>query len=149
MFRRHVYVSKAAEGLTIGDIKELMRLAQLRNRKDDLTGALLFHEGYFVQALEGVANVVDACMARIRADSRHVQIEQRESLYTNIRMFPSLWMPMTVGTDVDKALLASFSYRTGFPPDVFPTGKLERLLVTISLNQWPPPAHQRSNLKAA
>jgi Sensors of blue-light using FAD len=149
MFKRHVYVSRAVDGLSITDVRELMRRAELRNQHDDLTGALLFHEGYFVQALEGAADRVDVCMAQIQSDNRHVEIEQRDSLNTNIRMFPSLWMPMTLGTDVDSALLASFSYKKGFPRDVFPTGKLERLLVTLSLNQWPPPIHKGFKLKAA
>ncbi len=149
MFKRYVYVSRAVDGLSVSDVKEMMQLAQMRNQQDDLTGALLFHEGHFVQVLEGLSDVVDRCMVRIHADKRHDQIDQREALNTNVRMFPSLWMPMTLGTDVDRSLLAAFNYQKGFPRSVFPAGKLERLMVTISLNQWPPPLHQEFRPKAA
>lgn len=74
-----VYVSKAS-GTATGpsgphEIEAILATARQRNAHEGVTGALLFTEGRFVQALEGERGKVKAVFERICGDRRHVEIQ--------------------------------------------------------------------------
>ena len=46
-------------------------LARIKNQRLDVTGMLLYHQGSFLQVLEGPAAAVDPLLATIGADQRH------------------------------------------------------------------------------
>lgn len=66
-----VYVSGAAEKFTPQSLEELLAQCRERNAADSLTGLLLYHDGNFLQTLEGEKDKVEACFARIEKDPRH------------------------------------------------------------------------------
>ena len=68
------YVSTLKPGVTIEDIKSLLRSSQKDNNKNGITGILLFSEGNFFQVLEGKKDVVIALFERIKQDSRHYDL---------------------------------------------------------------------------
>ncbi|MCA9738410.1 MAG: BLUF domain-containing protein, partial [Gemmatimonadetes bacterium] len=49
----------------------LLEGARATNTRLGVTGLLLFHEGSFIQVLEGPPDVVEALYARIETDPRH------------------------------------------------------------------------------
>jgi hypothetical protein len=57
------------------------------NRAVDVTGLLLVHGGWFVQALEGQADAVRAVFARIAADPRHFDVTVLASGSADQRLF--------------------------------------------------------------
>jgi hypothetical protein len=61
--------------------------AVTNNRAIDVTGLLLVHGGWFVQALEGPAEQVRALFAKIAADPRHFDIEVLSSGCADQRLF--------------------------------------------------------------
>lgn len=73
MLHRVIYVSESvgATGISTQSIAEILGSCDRNNRRDHLTGCVLFHEGHIVQAIEGARNDIDRLMRRLLADSRH------------------------------------------------------------------------------
>ena len=70
-----VYASKATGLDAPHEIEAMLATARERNAREDVTGALLFTEGRFVQALEGERSKVKAVFDRICLDPRHAEVE--------------------------------------------------------------------------
>lgn len=68
---RIFYISAAARRATPNEIDSLLAVARKRNRRDNITGVLLYHEGSFAQVLEGPEKAVRECFHRIESDRRH------------------------------------------------------------------------------
>jgi hypothetical protein len=58
-----------------------------RNRLVDVTGLLLTHEGWFLQALEGPTPAVEALLAKISSDTRHRGLRILHAGPAQARMF--------------------------------------------------------------
>ncbi len=68
-----LYISAAIEEFTESDLEELLQLARKNNESMNVTGMLLFHEGSFIQALEGEQKAVEALYDKIGKDPRHTE----------------------------------------------------------------------------
>lgn len=66
-----VYVSSAAVEFSADDLRELLAKARVKNAERGITGMLLYHDGNFIQAIEGEADAVQALHAEIQRDGRH------------------------------------------------------------------------------
>lgn len=66
-----VYVSTATTPFTPAELHELLRRARVNNARVGVTGMLLYHDGNFIQALEGPRDAVAAIQERIAHDPRH------------------------------------------------------------------------------
>ena len=66
-----VYISKATADFSAEDLDTLLAKARSNNAQQNVTGMLLYHEGSFIQALEGEEERVDAIFNKIETDSRH------------------------------------------------------------------------------
>lgn len=66
-----VYISRAAEKLGTDDLDEILSSARENNAKLDITGMLLFHDGSFIQVLEGEEAAVEKLYDHICKDPRH------------------------------------------------------------------------------
>ena len=84
-----IYISRAKQNFTSGDLADLRNLADARNRSEDITGLLLFDGTRFIQALEGDAAAVQAVMNRIAKDPRHDNISYFKPITTDCRQFKS------------------------------------------------------------
>jgi hypothetical protein len=69
-----IYESRATEQFDQGQLLGLVEHAQNRNRKDGVTGLLIYHDRTFLQILEGPEDAVLACYDRIERDPRHSDI---------------------------------------------------------------------------
>jgi len=87
-------------------VDDILANARRRNAEVGVTGALLFTEGRFVQALEGDRSTVRATFDRIVADSRHSGVEVLASQFGDRRRFKE-WSMAYVGES--EALRAQFS----------------------------------------
>jgi hypothetical protein len=67
------YVSSATHELTTDELGEILKVSRERNERDGLTGLLLYHDGNFIQVLEGPEGPVRAAVSRIQRDLRHNQ----------------------------------------------------------------------------
>jgi hypothetical protein len=66
-----VYRSKAKENISQEELDSILSSAREFNKKHTITGCLLFHNGYFVQVLEGDKETIENLYAKILSDSRH------------------------------------------------------------------------------
>lgn len=66
-----VYTSSASQEFSAADLKKLLVRARLRNKSVGVTGMLVYHDGTFLQALEGEKRAVNEVFARIEQDPRH------------------------------------------------------------------------------
>jgi len=66
-----VYTSSAKQEFSAADLKKLLVAARMRNKAVGVTGMLVFHDGAFLQALEGEKRAVNEIFARIQNDPRH------------------------------------------------------------------------------
>ncbi len=65
------YASAATEAFQPTELKELLSKARSNNAKLGVTGMLLYHEGSFIQILEGEQKTVETLYAKIAEDHRH------------------------------------------------------------------------------
>ena len=75
--QRLIYSSQFGSGFPVlpadqeDEIGKIVRASIRNNRKVAITGMLLAHQGWFIQALEGPAQAVAETYARILTDPRH------------------------------------------------------------------------------
>ncbi|MEP2280325.1 BLUF domain-containing protein [Maribacter sp.] len=63
-----------ANTLTSTQVDEILLESRDFNNRHDITGCLIYHEGFFIQYLEGNAEVVLALFEKIKIDTRHREV---------------------------------------------------------------------------
>lgn len=73
MLQRAIYVSDATgeAGANLLSLVQILGVSDANNRRDHVTGVLLFHRGQFLQAIEGKRTDLDRLIRRLKADPRH------------------------------------------------------------------------------
>ncbi|MEL7487882.1 MAG: BLUF domain-containing protein, partial [Pseudomonadota bacterium] len=61
-----LYASLAAAELGLDDLENILATARRRNKKDDITGLLLFGGGRFFQVIEGPTLSIDRLYSDIK-----------------------------------------------------------------------------------
>ena len=76
MLHRVIYASEAvgATGASTLSIAQILGVAERNNRRDHLTGVMLFHDGRVLQAVEGRRADLDRLLTRLRDDPRHTEM---------------------------------------------------------------------------
>ena len=106
--------------------------ASIRNNRDAaITGLLLFHEGYFVQALEGPAEAVMSTYRRLLDDPRHQTSKVLSAGPATAREFGDWNMCARRMTPGDDAILDALQARQVFRPDAFSGRAALRLLKAV------------------
>jgi len=58
------------------------------NVRDGITGSLVCRQDIYLQLLEGPAEAVEACFARIAQDDRHLDVQLKVKREVEARLFP-------------------------------------------------------------
>ncbi len=90
--RQRAYRSTAARPLGHPALRDLLEQARDRNAVENITGLLVYHEGCFVQWLEGPASGIERVWRSIQADWRHTDVEALPTPWTPHRLFPQWHM---------------------------------------------------------
>ncbi len=69
------------------EISQILTTARVNNKRQNVTGALLFNAGYFAQVLEGPRDAVEQIFERIQRDDRHGEVTVLECGYGEHRDF--------------------------------------------------------------
>jgi hypothetical protein len=69
-----VYSSAAIVPFSEPQLTELLARARTNNERRAISGMLLYHEGSFLQVLEGEASVLESLFSAISADKRHHRV---------------------------------------------------------------------------
>ncbi|MDM7888117.1 BLUF domain-containing protein [Curtobacterium sp. RHCJP20] len=106
-----IYSSVATRPLDDADLSALLAQSRRANAENDITGVLLFRNGYFLQLLEGPDQAVRTKMATIKHDDRHTKVTVLMEELIEERQFPEWTMGYPAeDTDVEQAP----GYRTTF-----------------------------------
>lgn len=87
-----IYASAATVEFTSADLQQLLKTSRDNNEAIDVSGMLLYHEGSFLQILEGEEKDVAPLYAKIEKDERHtntrilLRAEIEERSFGNWRM---------------------------------------------------------------
>jgi hypothetical protein len=87
-----VYSSSAAQLFGDEELGSLLALSRQNNLRTGLTGMLLYRGGYFLQVIEGPADVLRERMSIIAADSRHLDVRVLLQETIGERQFPDWTM---------------------------------------------------------
>lgn len=96
-----LYVSQLAPGQPPGVVAEIAAPARLANAALDITGLLIFDGSRFCQQLEGPKKAVLKLIERIRADTRHVNVEVVHHGPVATRRFRNFSLAFSTVEDVD------------------------------------------------
>lgn len=69
-----IYASNTTSPLTDPEIDRLLTQSRTDNKKTGITGMLIYHQGSFLQVLEGPKQAVEALFGKISGDTRHKEI---------------------------------------------------------------------------
>jgi hypothetical protein len=71
LLKKLCYVSSSCQDLSSEELLGILTAARVNNARIGVTGMLLYHDGNFMQVLEGPPDVLDALYQRVCADPRH------------------------------------------------------------------------------
>lgn len=69
-----VYISAATVPFDEASLDALLEVSRRNNEALDVSGLLVFHEGSFLQILEGEEDVLTSLFHKIGADTRHAKV---------------------------------------------------------------------------
>lgn len=72
--RRLIYTSFTQQRMLPDALFELLTRARAANQRAQISGVLFYHDGCFVQCLEGPSEAVSSLMNAIRRDRRHQSV---------------------------------------------------------------------------
>jgi len=98
-------------------VDAIFEVSLRNNGRDDVTGALVVSQNYFVQLLEGPRSLVSQCMIRIAQDRRHTAIEFISTKAVPHRLFAG-WSLRRVDTKrLSRAALVPHLVASAFRPE--------------------------------
>jgi hypothetical protein len=98
MLYQLIYSSRAAQPMTAAELEEILVDARDGNVKHDITGALVYVDGVFIQILEGDRDDVNRLLANIADDPRHRSLKVFYEAAVEQRAFASWRMAYVAAT---------------------------------------------------
>ena len=87
-----IYMSTAIKLFADDELKGILAKSVANNTRNNITGMLLYSQGYFVQVLEGEKKAVEKTFAKILDDPRHKGIIELTQGDIEARNFPDWTM---------------------------------------------------------
>lgn len=131
---RLVYASRmSASAAATPDetLHAILRVAVPENRRLGVTGLLVAHQGWFLQALEGEEPSVQRLYDRICADARHHGSVLIAAGRQPARTFGAWTMCARSLSRTDAAVLATLDRKASFDPTMFPERAIVRFLTAV------------------
>lgn len=69
-----IYGSTATHQMSEAELLDILKVARTNNEKLNITGMLVYHDGNFLQVLEGEEKVVTSLFEKICQDPRHQSV---------------------------------------------------------------------------
>lgn len=113
---RVVYCSKASSDLGPADIEQILNSARRNNKKNHITGLLVFDNQYFLQVLEGERQQVSELVTKISTDQRHQKFCFISVSTICLREFSHWSMAYVSKNKLKRDLLIKYSVTDEFAP---------------------------------
>ncbi len=115
---RFVYFSQAQYEFKDEELRNLLQVCQANNKKNGISGLLVYHDLNFFQVLEGESDAVYALLSVIEQDTRHRDVMAVLEESISERSFAN-WSMGYLPIMGDQVLLQQMhDLRQAFPPDV-------------------------------
>ena len=99
---RLVYISEnqidPSQGSLVSQLGSILSVSNRNNRANGITGALVFDDKWFLQALEGEKRAIWKTFERIALDERHADAMLVEMVDVEARLFGNWWMGLATRT---------------------------------------------------
>ena len=132
---RLLYYSRSAETLTpsmvSNTIMPIMETALQNNPQLGITGALLFSEKFFLQAIEGDPGRVSELFLRIAQDPRHTAVTIADCRAIRSRAFDNWGMTFLSIAKLPAETAARFGLEKGFDPGSMDARNLIRFMEDV------------------
>lgn len=105
-----VYVSLANQEMTDDHLQSLLKKARDKNERLEITGMLLYRDGFFMQALEGELDDIEELFETITNDLRHrdvLLVYKKPILH---RSFPDWTMGFNKIADKDIEVIEGYTH---------------------------------------
>ncbi len=132
MLVRLVYVSYAKTVMDDEEIAAILEKSNKNNRRDSITGVLLYSNRYFFQCLEGERTKVNQTYLRIANDVRHNKCVQIQYSDIDTRLFSGWAMEHVAFNGLADQLMLKYSETGLFHPYEFSAGQSLSLLTEIA-----------------
>lgn len=99
-----VYTSKASRSMDLESVKMISDKAEEANKRNGVTGILIYRDGFFLQLLEGDKYNVHYTFKKINDDNRHTSVKVLIDKEVNSRLFPRWNMVFRNLDDADPEL---------------------------------------------
>ncbi|UKM66238.1 BLUF domain-containing protein [Flavobacteriaceae bacterium GSB9] len=109
MIKTICYLSDSVKHESLENLKLLYLKASANNKKQNITGILIYKNNTFLQVLEGEVNAVDETFKKIKADKRHRNIFKVISSEVDERIFEDYNFGFTI-VDNKQALTDLYQY---------------------------------------
>lgn len=117
------------------DIDQILAKSRANNKRDSITGALLFNAGCFAQVLEGPLDTVEAAFERIQQDERHGDVSLLALNPIEHRSFPN-WAMGFIGTSqIHAKRFADVGCSSGFDPSRLTGDEIHLLLIELAIEE--------------
>ena len=103
-----IYISTEMTSFSETEFMELSKASEISNKKNGITGFLMYQDGRFVQYLEGTEHAVKQVVRRIEEDLRHVVDFSYAERLKQGKRFPNWWMRLLSREDLKKVSLEGF-----------------------------------------
>jgi len=112
-------------------IPELQKVAVSQNRRRHLTGALIYDDRWFAQALEGEIQFVEEIFARIWRDARHTNVKTLSNGIVPRRLFGKWSMGFAERTLKNEPLFGLHWFNSTRTPGIMSEKNLLELMVEL------------------
>jgi hypothetical protein len=100
MLSQIIYSSNATQSMDSNELERILNDARIGNEARNVTGALVYGGGVFLQVLEGERVVLDELVANIRNDGRHGAMKVFHDAEISQRAF-SEWRMAYLSSDIE------------------------------------------------
>jgi hypothetical protein len=131
---RLVYASRMSPACLASpddQLRDILRVAVANNRRLGVTGLLIAHRGWFLQALEGAEPTVRGLFDAIGGDARHREAVVIGEGARGGRAFGHWTMCARTLSASDAAVLGALDRKPSFDPTLFPERAVMKLLETV------------------
>lgn len=130
-FKELIYCSRVAPQLGVNGVYDILAQCTELNAQNNIGGVLMFNNRFFLQAIEGTVDVVDATFARVSRDIRHHSLlTVSESVHKSRRW--SAWRMTYLGhNETQRQLLNLHSSFGVFDPTAMTSLTLIKLMHTF------------------
>jgi hypothetical protein len=104
------------KGSALSQLSQILQASNRNNRAANITGALVFDDLWFIQALEGDRTQILATFERLKDDERHSNATLVELNGVDSRMFGNWWMGLATRKEANARAFAPYLHEGRLRP---------------------------------